>query len=508
MKFDRLIALLPDVSGAYAAGNPDLLRVVEDSRQVRPGDLFLARAGTAKNGAAFVAAAVAAGAAAVIGPPEILATLAGQPNIARAVTAHGARTMARAAYALRGNPQRALALAAVTGTNGKTTITYMLRSILRAHTAAHAEAGKCGLIGTVEIDDGHAAVPSAMTTPGPIELADIFSRMRGHGVKYVAMETSSHALHQNRLAEIPFAVAMFTNLTGDHLDYHGSMEAYAAAKAMLFTNLESSACAIINGDDPWADAMVKGTKARVLRYGFSQGHDFVATQVRMDGAGAALTIAGPGGFSLAFNSPLVGRHNVYNTLCAAAAAYALGVPAETISVGLQTMAYVPGRLQPVTAPGVSRQQMPFQVLVDYAHTHDALENVLLALRPMTDGKLWCVFGCGGDRDRTKRPKMAAVAQRLADAVIVTSDNPRTEDPAAIIREIETGFTMAGKHSVQADRRAAIGEAISRARPGDVVLIAGKGHEDYQIIGATKFPFDDVAEARRALRQTLANLPAR
>jgi UDP-N-acetylmuramoyl-L-alanyl-D-glutamate--2,6-diaminopimelate ligase len=321
--------------------------------------------------------------------------------------------------------------------------------------------------------------------------------MRGHGVRHCVLEVSSHALHQERVAGVSFAVGMFTNLTGDHLDYHGTMDAYAAAKALLFRGLGRAATAVINADDVWADRMIGDSPANVVRFGLRGACDWTATIRRMTSDGTQLMLRGPAGIEVDYPSPLVGRHNVYNTRCATAAAYAIGVPLAAIIDGLGAMPGVPGRLERVTAPGDR-----FQVFVDYAHTHDALENVLLALRGTMErsGRLLCVFGCGGDRDRTKRPKMGAVAEKLADRVSVTSDNPRTEDPGRIIDEIMVGVSAGGRGSVEieADRRAAIRQAISVAEAGDVVLIAGKGHEDYQIIGTEKRHFDDREEAVAAL----------
>ena len=360
------------------------------------------------------------------------------------------------------------------------------------------------MIGTVQLDDGTQVTPSEMTTPGPVELAELLVRMRDNGVSQCVLEVSSHALHQERVAGIDFKVGIFTNLTGDHLDYHHTMENYAAAKALLFENLGAAATAVINSDDPWGQRMVENCKAKVLRLSLKGPADWVARIVAMDIQGMTLELAGPG-VEARFRSPLVGRHNAYNSLMAAAAAYSQGVPIETVVAGLQAMTGVPGRLQAVRA--AAGAALPFQVFVDYAHTHDALENVLTALRSTMrggTGKLICLFGCGGDRDRIKRPKMAAVAERLADRVVVTSDNPRTEDPQVIIAEVLQGISGPGKVSVEPDRRAAIRLAIGMAEAGDVVLLAGKGHENYQIIGSTKRHFDDVEEAQAALSNETMN----
>lgn len=498
MKFSELISILSDVSGVRAASDPSIARVVEDSRLVAPGDLFIARGGTKVSGATFAADAAAKGAAAVVSDESIDLPA----NVAFARAQNASLAMSKLAHHLAGNPAASLHTLMVTGTKGKSTIVYLLRSILNAANQ------KCGLIGTVQLDDGKTIVDSNMTTPGPVELADLYARMKANGCKTVAMETSSHALHQDRVAGIDVAVGMFTNLTGDHLDYHKTMDDYAAAKALLFERLAPSATAVINADDTYAPRMARDCKAKIVRYGVAgREHtgplDWEANIAEMTSFGMTLAIRGPGGVKITYKSPLVGRHNAYNTLCAMAATYALGVPIETIVRGLDAMPGVPGRLEPVIPAGTDRAHMPFQVLVDYAHTHDSLENVLTAVRATMprEGKLICVFGCGGDRDRTKRPKMAAVAEKLADRVIVTSDNPRTEDPNFIIDEIKAGFSQAANErvTIQADRRAAIQTAITEAKKGDVVLIAGKGHEKYQIVGKTKHHFDDVEEAINALR---------
>jgi len=490
MKLQELISCLPDVSACRMAGNPEIQRVAEDSRRVQPGDLFVARAGTKASGADYATAAIAAGAVAIVAAEPL--TVPNHVAFVQVANAHAA--LALLAHQIHGNPTGAMKLLGVTGTNGKTTITYLLRAIF--HAAGH----RCGLIGTVQIDDGATVVESQMTTPAPLALAELFARMRANGVPYAIMETSSHALHQDRVAGMDFAVAMFTNLTGDHLDYHITMDHYAAAKALLFERLAPGATAIINADDPWAPRMVRDCPARIVRYAIDTPADWSATISSMTSVGTDLEVRGPDGLHFHFASPLVGRHNVYNSLCAMAAADAVGISLPAIRTGLAGMAGPPGRLQPVVPPNTERRALRAQVFVDYAHTHDALENVLQALRPLTRRQLICVFGCGGDRDTTKRPKMAAVAEKLADRIIVTSDNPRTEDPQAILQMILTGFSAAGRAKllVEPDRRAAIATAIAQAQPGDVVLIAGKGHENYQILGTTKHHFDDVEEATTAL----------
>lgn len=504
MKFSELMRRMQErgvvVEEMRAGGDPEVLRVCEDSRQVKAGDLFVARGGTQVKGAAFAADAVARGAVAVVaGGGEECPSLAvpfakvTDANLACALLAHE----------VAAHPTASMKVIAVTGTKGKTTVAYLLRSVLRA--AGH----KVGMIGTVEIDAGGAtAVPAEMTTPGSVALVELFSRMKANGVTHCVMEVSSHALHQHRVAGVAFAVGIFTNLTGDHLDYHRTMEEYAAAKGMLFEGLNADAVAVVNVDDAWAERIMKACgQGKVVTFGVEgvnlRGAEWMGTIEEMKSDRMRLAVRGPG-VDRRLETPLVGRHNAYNLLSVIAAAHAVGVDGETTFAALGQAIGAPGRLQRV---GLNGTPMPFQVFVDYAHTHDALENVLKALRAtMGHGKLICVFGCGGDRDRTKRPKMGRIAEELADRVIVTSDNPRTEDPSAILGEICAGFGPGWKESgsvlVEADRRTAIRRAIDLAGHGDVVLIAGKGHENYQVLGTTKHHFDDVEEAAAALSERL------
>jgi UDP-N-acetylmuramoyl-L-alanyl-D-glutamate--2,6-diaminopimelate ligase len=318
--------------------------------------------------------------------------------------------------------------------------------------------------------------------------------MRDNGCRACAMEVSSHALDQSRVSGVKFAAAAFTNLTGDHLDYHKTMDNYAAAKARLFEMLPADTFAIVNDQSPWAERMTRDCRARILRFGFDAAADYRAQNVNITSQGSRFLLTTPNG-QCEISSALIGKHNIENILTAAAlVGTTFGLTAAEIAEGLEDAAGAPGRLQSVSAG------QNFAVLVDYAHTDDALANVLSALRPLTRGRLRVLFGCGGDRDRTKRPRMARVAEQLADLVYVTSDNPRTESPSEIIAEIITGFSDAFRFRaiVEPDRRRAIARVLSDAQSGDVVLIAGKGHENYQIVGQVKHHFDDVEEATRLL----------
>ena len=482
MRLNSLIeTALPGV--APSGDNPAIAGVTDDSRRVRPGDLFVARPGTSANGTTFAHDAVAKGAAAIVTQTPIDGI-----TVPQIIVADASACVSPLAEAFFGSPSRQLKILGVTGTNGKTTTAYLIRHILNA--LGHP----CGMIGTVEIDDGRTCVGADMTTPAATRVSELLATMRDNGCRACAIETSSHALDQGRVGGVSFAGAGFTNLTGDHLDYHKTMDAYGDAKAKLFAGLAADAVAAINVDSPERGRMTRAARGRVVTFGIDQAADYRATDYLITAQGTNFILATPDGRADVWTQ-LVGRHNIENALCAITlVCEVFGLPAVAVANALKTAAGAPGRLQPVNA-GQS-----FAVLVDYAHTDDALRNVLTALRPLTVGRLRVVFGCGGDRDPTKRPRMAKVAGQLADDVYVTSDNPRTEDPRAIIGQVVAGFDTAatGRFLVEADRRAAIERALSDAEPGDVVLIAGKGHENYQIVGTTKHPFDDVDEARRVL----------
>jgi UDP-N-acetylmuramoyl-L-alanyl-D-glutamate--2,6-diaminopimelate ligase len=489
MRLDQLLQAADIGYRSEAPPNLDILSICDDSRRVTPGSLFIVRRGSAADGAAYVHDAIARGAVAVVSQESLELT------VPRVIVSDVAIAAPKLAHAFYGFPARSLKVVGITGTNGKTTTAYLLRHLLNASGI------KCGLIGTVEIDDGNYCVESEMTTPGAIELAGLLARMRDHGCQAVAMESSSHALDQQRDAEIHYAAAGFTNLTGDHLDYHKTMENYADAKARLFTSLDEKAVGVVNGDDMWSPRIVAGCKARVIRYTIedvSQASalgEYRATDISIDASGTRFAIHSRHE-SAAVNMRLVGRHNIQNAMTAATIAVeAFGLKLDSVADALATAQGAPGRLQTVN----NSHKPKLSILVDYAHTDDALENVLNALRPLTRGKLRVVFGCGGDRDRTKRPRMAAIAKRLGDAVYVTSDNPRSEDPNKIIGDILSGLGADDRETivVEPDRRKAIFRAIDDADEQDVVLIAGKGHEKYQIVGGKRLHFDDVEEAQQA-----------
>lgn len=463
--------------------DPSVSGVSDDSRCIQPGNLFVARSGTQQDGATFARDAQSKGAAAVITQLPIDGLCIPQIIVPNAAIASS--VLANAFYS---NPSHDLSVIGVTGTNGKTTVTYLIRHILQ-----HLDR-KCGLIGTVEIDDGAMQIESTMTTPGAVEVAELLGAMKRHGCRACAIETSSHALDQHRTAGIRYAGAGFTNLTGDHLDYHKTMDAYADAKARLFNQLPSHAVAAVNADDPHHLRMIRDCDARIVSFGIKSHADYRAVDIAVTMHGTSFILHAPDG-NTEVSLKLIGRHNIENALCAIAlCCEVFGLTIHQVAGALRNATGAPGRLQPVALG------QPFAVLVDYAHTDDALSNVLSALRPLAKNKLRVVFGCGGDRDRSKRPRMARACQQLADAIYVTSDNPRTENPQSILAEIVAGFSIENRKEIviEPDRRSAIHRAIADAQNGDVLLIAGKGHENYQIVGSTKHPFDDVEEAQSAI----------
>ncbi|MCE2900209.1 MAG: UDP-N-acetylmuramoyl-L-alanyl-D-glutamate--2,6-diaminopimelate ligase [Gemmatimonas sp.] len=469
--------------------------LVDDSRRVTPGSAFLAVKGAAQDGHAWLPAAADRGATLALVEDADAAMSAGVPWVQ---VRDGRRAAAIAAAAFYDWPARALTLVGVTGTNGKTTTVGLLRHLLDApgHPAAS--------IGTLGVLLGSAGAPLpggfGLTTPGPVELQRLLRTLVDRGVKAVAMETSSHALDQRRVEGLSFAAAVFTNLTRDHLDYHGTMEAYRAAKLRLVGLLARDGVAVFNADDPAWRGVTNAPRAII--FGTERGADVAVDVTARDLAyvsdGSRFLLVTPTG-AQHVALPLIGDFNVANALAAAAAALALGMSVTDIAQKLSQAPQVPGRLERLsTAPTVLR---------DYAHTPDALERALQAVRPFTRapgaeaaGRLIVLFGCGGDRDRGKRPEMGRIAEALADVVIVTSDNPRTEDPERILDDIEAGMTR-HEHLRIADRFDAIRRALQVAKPGDVVVLAGKGHETYQIRGTTSYPFDEqviVQELRAAM----------
>jgi UDP-N-acetylmuramoyl-L-alanyl-D-glutamate--2,6-diaminopimelate ligase len=471
------------------AGDADVRGVQYDSRRVRPGDLFVAIKGETTDGIRYLDAAIKAGATAVV--TDSLQE-SPRPGVAWAVVPHGRRALARVSANFLKRPAEKLAITGITGTNGKTTTSFLVESILGA-------AGKkSALIGTIEYHIAGHVIEAPHTTPEALDLHSIFSEALRHGATEAVMEVSSHALAQGRVFAVPFNVAVFTNLTRDHLDYHRTFDQYFDAKRGLFNGCgtEPPAHAVTNLDDEYGRELAKFSKGKseVLTYGLERG-DFHAEKVDIGQNGTRFDLVTPEG-KVPIWSPLIGRVNVYNIMAAAAAGYARSCPGGAIVDGVAVLRTVPGRFEKVDSG------QPFTVVVDYAHTDDALRNLTaLAREFIARGRVITVFGCGGDRDRAKRPLMGEAAGRGSDFVVLTSDNPRSEDPVAIINDALPGLQRTGTpYVLESDRRKAIALAIDQAREGDIVLIAGKGHEKKQITRQGVTPFDDVEVAEKILAE--------
>jgi UDP-N-acetylmuramoyl-L-alanyl-D-glutamate--2,6-diaminopimelate ligase len=521
MTLQELIAGL-DVRVPPGAPGVRVCDLTEDSRTVVPGSLFVAREGTKADGKAYLLQALEAGAVAVLTDDPGLKPPAGF-DVPIVCAADVERVCGQMAERFYGSPASKLKLVGVTGTNGKTTTTFLVWQLLNG-------AGmRCGLVGTVLVDDGVEVAPASMTTPPAIEISRTLAMMVEAGCEAATLEVSSHALDQKRADALPFAAAVFTNLTGDHLDYHKTMEEYAAAKAHLFEMLAPGATAIVNAGDSASARMLRGCKGKVMRCtvvarGVAvSGAECAAEVLEESTAGMLLKLTGPWG-SVQELVPLIGRYNAMNVLQAAAACHVVGLPVRDLARGLPRLTAPPGRLERVTEAGDT-----ISVFVDYAHSDDSLKNVLLAVGAVmpgrrqasglvhaaagapvdkpVGGKLWVVFGCGGERDRTKRPRMGLNAATLADHVIITNDNPRSETPGEIVDQIMAGIPaeLKGNVVVQIDRAKAIRMTIEAAVPGDVVVIAGKGHETEQILpdgigGTVRTHFDDREVARGVLAE--------
>lgn len=458
-----------------------------DSRKITPGALFVAVRGEHVDGHQYIAKAVQKGAVAVlVEQPDVTA---GDATVVEVEDTRIALA-ALAAFFYR-QPALKLKLAGITGTNGKTTTSYLLKHICEKSVL------RCGLIGTVRYEIGQEIVPSTHTTPESLDLQDLFAQMRDAGCKAAVMEVSSHAIAQDRVRGVEFDTAVFTNLTQDHLDFHGSMQSYFDTKASFFSDhlagqAKKKGVAVVNIDDRYGIELYSriSKSVRVITYGVSNRAEFRASNFKTELGGSSYQLDAQER-SYLVRLPLIGKFNIYNSLAAVAAASVLGIQPRAAVLALATAPAVPGRVQLVPA------KRNYQVYVDYAHTDDALLNVLRTLRELNPHRLVVVFGCGGDRDRAKRPLMARAAEQLSDYAIVTSDNPRSEDPAAIAGHIEKGF-QGRNYEVVLDRRAAIERAISLAGPRDIILIAGKGHETYQQFAHETLPFDDVQVAQAAI----------
>lgn len=461
-----------------------------DSRKVQRENLFVAIRGTGSDGHKFLNSAIANGAKVIVVEDDnvIPDSLCMHQGVVKVVVGNTRKALSQISANYFGNPAKSMTMIGVTGTNGKTTTTFLIKQMLEAD-GKH----KVGLIGTVEYVIGNESFPATHTTPESLELHQLFAQMKQKGCTHVVMEVSSHALHQYRVFGIPFSAAVFTNLTQDHLDYHGTMEEYFKAKKILFDSLDEKAVAVTNVDSEYGQKIVEGCKANVVTYGVNRSATVKAENVSVSVSGFKAMINNE-----SISTALVGRFNVYNFLGAYAVVNALGVELKEKKNVFQNLIPAPGRFYQIQSPN------NWTAIVDYAHTPDALENCLQTIHDVLPenrmNKIITIFGAGGDRDRTKRPKMGAIAERLSDVVIVTSDNPRTEDPIKIIDEVVEGITAKEKAMKESDRRKAIKQGLSMAKSGDVILIAGKGHEDYQVIGKEKIHFSDKEEVLNFIQQ--------
>jgi UDP-N-acetylmuramoyl-L-alanyl-D-glutamate--2,6-diaminopimelate ligase len=490
--------LLEGMELLHLSGDPgvEVEGLEYDSRRVGVGSLFVALRGQHLDGHDFISEAIERGAVAVVAE----AAWGGgesERDVAMVQVRDSREALSRIAVRFYNRPFQDIKLIGITGTNGKTTTSYILESILLASGA------RPGVIGTINYRLGGESWDAPVTTPESLDLMRILRRMADLGATHVVMEVSSHALDQGRVRDCPFRVGVFTNISRDHLDYHQSMESYFSAKAILFRTLGQKgrgnlARGVINADDPEGRELIRQTQVPVVTYGMGMDCDFRAIRVQGGMGGLSARLITPSG-ETDIRSPLVGEFNIYNILAASAAASCLGIDLSAIGSGIALLEKVPGRLESI------ENSRSLSIVVDYAHTPDALLKALRALRPLARGRLITLFGCGGDRDKGKRSQMGLVAGENSDLVFITSDNPRTEDPAAIAMEIEKGVRGAGLemltgdprsglvgpgYHLDLDRRNAIRKAIGAANEGDLILIAGKGHEDYQIIGTEKMPFDD------------------
>ncbi len=470
----------------------EIVAITADSRAASAGKLFAAIRGTSLDGHKFIPEVIAAGTSAILAetaPPYDLSN-----DIAWLHVPDSRAAIAEIASTFNGKPSADIKLAGVTGTNGKTTIAFLLHHIMKT------EWHRAGLLGTIHIDDGETRTPAKHTTPGAIELNAILSTFRDNACRGAAMEVSSHGIHQKRVHAIAFDAAIFTNLTQDHLDYHGTLENYMDAKASWFHDLAANPrgkkpMAVINTDDPKGNELAKALEGKIsiIRYGFGVNCDFRANNLKQSRDGMTFELTAKGK-SYLVRAPLIGRFNAYNLLAALSAASACGIKPRNAVAAIADSPQVPGRMENVGNAGGAT------VFVDYAHTPDALENACRTLKELDPRRLITVFGCGGDRDKGKRPLMAASAARYSDGIVITSDNPRSEDPEAIIREIERGLPKKFSYLAVTDRAGAIETALSNSRSGDIILIAGKGHETYQQFADRTIDFDDRKKADLALRK--------
>jgi len=479
-----LSELIRDAGVVKLIGSPDLTvsGLCYNSMMAKPGFLFVAIAGAKADGHDYIEDALRRGAACIVAEREGAVTACPSAVVVQSSRA----ALAAIAREFYGDPSDRLKVIGITGTNGKTTVAYM------AHHILNAAGWRPGIIGTIEYRVGQRTLPAPNTTPESLDIQAMLAELEEEGGRAMVMEVSSHALDQGRVEGLRFAVGVFTNLSQDHFDYHKTIEAYREAKMKLFDKLTANDRAIVNVDDDVGVELARSVRSCGVTYGIENEAMLEAADLELSLEGSRFGWRHPGG-KVAVDLPTIGGHNVSNFLAAAGACMALGIEPEFIARSIAAFPGVPGRLERVD------QGQDFLVLVDYAHTDDALEKVLVSLGELKRNRILVVFGCGGDRDRQKRPLMAAVVEKHADFAVVTSDNPRSEDPNAIIEEIRDGFSPSAKYVVEVDRRKAIQRAVSEAGAGDIVLIAGKGHETYQKFADGMVHFDDREETRNALK---------
>lgn len=499
MKLKKLLKDLP-IDIVKGSKDIDITGVCANSKLVAPGNLFIARKGRAEDGSLYIPEAVAAGAVAVL--TDIYDPLL-KKEVTQLIYPEVEKIEGLLAAHYYQFPSAEMYVAGLTGTNGKTTTSFLIKHLLDKLE------GNCGLIGTIEYIIGQHRYQATRTTPDVSTNQKMLREMVNQGCRNAVMEVTSHALDQGRVENIDFDAAIFTNLTLDHLDYHRTMDHYAASKNLLFRNLDPlkkkpnrpfPKTAIVNADNPWHHKILEGCRANIITYGLSEAANLTAKDIHLSSTGTSMKLCYQGQ-EASLSWPLVGRFNAYNCLAATAVGLSRGLPLNTIAEIMASAPSVSGRLEAVP------NALGLKIYVDFAHSDDALLNVLECLQELKTGRIITVFGCGGDRDTTKRPKMAHVCEELADLVIVTSDNPRTEDPAEIARQIANGFSRQSSHLIELDRRKAIEIAIDNAAPEDIVLIAGKGHETYQIFAHKTIEFDDRKVAAQICQKKLAEAVA-
>lgn len=492
----KLKKLFKDIKLAQIKGakDPEITGVCSNSKLLAPGNLFIAKKGMVDDGAGYINEAVAAGAAAVLTDmydPSLR-------NIVQIIHPNPAQVEGIIAASFYKNPSDELFVVGITGTNGKTTTSFLIKYLLD-YVDDEYKPNHSGLIGTIEYIIGQHRYQAIRTTPDVLSNQKMLREMCNQGCKAAVLEVTSHALDQARVSNIQFDVAVFTNLTLDHLDYHGTMETYCSTKNKLFRSLSAKQSAIVNADSSWTQEMIKGCSAKLYTYGIECEADFRAIKIHLTPEGTAFTLVYQDQ-EFSVEIPLVGRFNVYNCLAAIAASFVRADRLEKILPRLSACPSIPGRLEPV------KNALGLKIYVDFAHSGDALKNVLECLQELKTGKIITVFGCGGDRDRLKRPVMAEVAMSYSDLCIVTSDNPRSENPESICREIIAGFKKSKEYLVEIDRRKAILTAIERACPNDIILIAGKGHETTQVFAHKTIEFDDRKVAAQLCEKVSLNTP--